>query len=549
MAMLRSSHSVVVLYAVALVVLVILCYWSAPQNSFHFDDQQNIVDETAVHMNEFSLANLGRAAEHSYLSSRPLPSVTFAIDWWRGGGKPGAFIVTNVVIHTFAVLACFALLAQIFRQCGYPIHHRLFAAAAGAALWATHPIQAQAVTFAVQRMTSMAALFMLLTMFCYLKARTSDRRSLNWWLLCLAAMAAGALSKEIAWMTPVLLLLMEFGVVRHGQDFYRHKRLDRLMLFLPLVVGAMVLLDMVTGIGPFAEHLQGYERRSFTLWERLLTQPRVIAFHLSQIAWPTPDRFSIAHDFITSTSILIPPTTLFAIVAVILWLGTGAFVISLPEYRVVGFFMLFLPVALITESSIIPLEMVFEHRMYLPSVAIAGLLGYAIVKLQSLSKPIYNVACVSTVLVVSVTLVSVTQAVVANWKDDYTLWTQALKRAPMSSRVHTNLAETLRELGQIDTALKHAERAVELDANYVVAIHNLGRIVKLTGDRARAYKLFTRALEVAPGYSPAHFSLGMIFLEAGYYAQAHEQFKKTLQYDPRHREARRFLEYTAKMKD
>ncbi len=187
--------------------------------------------------------------------------------------------------------------------------------------------------------------------------------------------------------------------------------------------------------------------------------------------------------------------------------------------------------------------------MYLPSVGLAGLVGYGIVRLRSLAKPLHRSVFVAIVFVACVPLVSVTQAAVANWKDDYTLWTQALKRAPMSSRVHTNLAETFRQLGQIDAALEHAERAVELDTNYVVAIHNLGRIVKLKGDRARAYKLFTRALEIVPAYSPAHFSLGMIFLEAGYYTQAHEQFKKTLQYDPRHREARRFLDYTATRKD
>jgi hypothetical protein len=362
-------------------------------------------------------------------------------------------------------------------------------------------------------------------------------------------MTAGALTKEIAWMTPVLLLLMEFGVVRHGRDFFRQKQLDRLILSLPLVVGAFVLLDLVTGIGPFAEYVKGYENRSFTLGERVLTQPRVIAFHLSQIAWPMPDRFSIAHDFVTSTSILTPPSTLFAICAVLLWLGTGAFLIALPDYRVVGFFVLFLPTALITESTIIPLEMVFEHRMYLPSIALAGLLGCAIIRLPVLAKPTYAVGCVSLALLMVVILVTNTRAVVSNWKDDYSLWTQALKRAPMSSRVHTNLGESLRELGQIGAAIKHSERAVQLDPTYVVAVHNLGRLVKLNGDRVRAYKLFIRALEIVPEYSPAHFSLGMLFMESGYYSQAHEEFMKTLQYDPRHREARRFLEYTAKKKD
>jgi hypothetical protein len=415
--------------ALVLSSLVLLAYWSAPQNSFHFDDRHNIVDQPAVHMNEFSFARLGLAAEHAELGTRPLPSITFALDWWRGGGEPGPFIRTNVAIHMLAVLASFALLTLIFRHCGFAFYPAMFAAAVGAAIWATHPIQIQAVTFVVQRMASMAALFVLVSMICYLKARTSQRGQAAWWALCLLAMVAGALSKENAWMAPVFLLLLEFGVVRHGKDLFQNKRLDLLLLSLPLAAGVLVLIDVASGIGPFSGMISAYEHRDFTLWERLLTQPRVIAFHLSQIFWPMPDRFSIAHDFVTSTSLLSPPTTLLAIVAVIAWAGIGVWMMSLQNGRVLGFFLLFLPIALIPESSIIPLEMVFEHRMYLPSFALAGLLGYLCLKFLGRSGPSHYVIATVSATAVAVLLALSTQTAVARWKDNCDRARKPVRRA------------------------------------------------------------------------------------------------------------------------
>ncbi len=549
MAALLNYRVIALVCSLALLALVATAYRSAPENAFHFDDSHNIVDVPAVHMDEFSLEGLGYAAQNAALKNRPLPSMTFAIDWWRGGGKPGPFIWTNMVIHALAVLASFALLTLIFRHAGYAPVPCLFAAAIGSALWATHPIQAQVVTFVVQRMASMAALFVMLSMIGYLQARTSDRHRVAWWVFCFVALMAGAISKENAWIAPVILLIVEFGVVRHGKSFFGNKKVDLFFLFMPIIVGVLILVDMTTGIGPFPDFLGAYEHRDFTLWERLLTQPRVIAFHLSQIVWPSPDRFSIAHDFITSTSILTPPTTLLAIVAVILWCGAGVYALARPRFRMLGFFLLFFPVALITESSIIPLEMIFEHRMYLPSFALAGLSGFACLAYLENAKPQrYAVSAAATAVVVFL-LVSATDTTVAKWKDNYTLWSHALKHAPMDPRVHDNLSFAFQERNELDEALVHARRTVQLDPMFLTGLHNLGRLLQQKGDRIEAYEMYTRALKLKPEYGPAHFSLGMMYLEAGDNARANLEFARALEYDPNHSEAKRFYAYTEKAKD
>jgi hypothetical protein len=526
--------------------VVMLGYWSAPQNAFHFDDSSNITNLPAIHMSEFSLQNLGKAAQQAHISTRPLPSITFAIDWWRGGGEPKPFIWTNILIHSLSALACFALLVLIFRQVGYALYPSIFAAVIGATLWAAHPIQVQAVTYIVQRMTSMAALSVLLSMIGYLKARTSHRYRVIWWTLCLAALVAGALCKENAWIAPVLLLLLEFAVIRHGKHFFRNKRVDLFAISVPLVIGTIILVDLVTGLGPFADYLASYEHRNFTVWERLLTQPRVIAFHLSQILWPSPDRFSIAHDFVTSASLFSPPTTALGVGAVMLWVGVGVYLMAVPQYRFLGFFVLFFPVALIPESTIIPLEMVFEHRMYLPSFALAGLLGCLFLEFIERAEPRYIVAGAVSVVVIAVSLTFATQVAVTKWKDGYALWSHALNHAPLDPRVHETLGLALRERGQMDEALVHAKRSVELDPMSPLGVLNLGRLLHAMGHRVDAYNMYSRALNLVPDYAPAHYSLGMLYMESGDYLRANREFAETLKYDPYHSQARLFLNYTEK---
>jgi hypothetical protein len=247
-------------------------------------------------------------------------------------------------------------------------------------------------------------------------------------------------------------------------------------------------------------------------------------------------------------SLLTPPTTLLAVIAVIVWIGVGVFLMTLPRSRLLGFFVLFFPVALIPESSIIPLEMIFEHRMYLPSFGLAGLLGCMCLVLIERSKPKYVAGGAVSVCVIAASLMFATQAAVAKWKDGYALWSHAVKHAPLDPRVHETLSLALSERGQQDEALFHARRSVQLDPLHAGGILNLGRILQAKGDRAEAYKMYSRVLALVPDHAPAHYSLGMLYLETGDYALANREFAQTLKFDPYHSQARLFLKYTQKAK-
>ncbi|MDH3466578.1 MAG: tetratricopeptide repeat protein, partial [Gammaproteobacteria bacterium] len=308
-------------------------------------------------MTELTRGNLVDAGRNAFLPRRPLPSITFAIDWWRGDGSPRAFQYTNLVIHSATTVAVFALLMLVLGRLEKPRWVIVAAAFFGAAIWACHPIQVQAVTYIVQRMTSMAALFTILTVVLYILGRNTGNSGRRWayFLLAVLCWALGMASKETAAIAPFLVLLAEYGVLRHGQDLARSK-VDWVVLSLPAVLGLLIVLDIASGIGPLSDaFLSGYERRDYTLAERLFTQPRVIVFHFSQILWPLPGRFSLEHQFVLSTDLLTPGSTLSAFLAVIVWCALGLWAVLQKRRRIVGFLLLWVPATLIIESTFIPL--------------------------------------------------------------------------------------------------------------------------------------------------------------------------------------------------
>jgi hypothetical protein len=375
-------------------------------NEFHFDDHRNIVDYGPVRMEQPSGKALLDAFANPKLQYRNFPSLTFAVDWWRGGGEARAFLQTNVFLHALTALAVFAFAYRLL--CRLQTENRrtvLLAAFCVALLWAVHPINSQAVNLIVQRMAILATLFVLLSLTCYLEARRADStRHIAWYAAAALFGVLGAFSKENAWILPLLVLAVEYGVVRHGQVLVQNK-LDVLLLALPFVGLALVATDLALGSGPVSNSfLSGYETRSFSMEERLLTQPRVIFFYLSLVLWPLPGRFSLEHDFAVSTSLLGPPTTLLSLlgIAVLIFTALRRLFVR-PQTRLLGFLLLWPAMTLVIESSFIPLELIFEHRMYMPMVGLAVLAGAGLLALCH-RLPKYAPGFIGVLLVIALAL-------------------------------------------------------------------------------------------------------------------------------------------------
>ena len=481
--------------ALLLAVIVAICYREAPGNQFHFDDYRNIVDYGPVRMEKLSAGALMDAFTNPKLAHRNVASLTFALDWWRGGGEPRAFLQTNVLLHIMAALAVFAFAWQVLSRVELDDPRAVLLAAFGIALlWAAHPINSQAVNLIVQRMAILATLFVLLSLICYLAARSADSpRSVAWFVAAGLFAVLGALSKQNAWILPLLVLAVEYGIVRHDQALVRG-RIDTILLVLPFIAAALVAIDLAFGIGQINKYfLSGYEIRSFTLEERLLTQPRVIFFYLSLVLWPLPRRFSLEHDFAISTSLTAPATTILSLLALVGLLLAALYLFARRRSRLLGFLILWPAITLVIESSFIPLEMVFEHRMYMPMVGLALMPGVAWFAIRD-RWPAYSKAYAITLVAIALGLAVSTAERTKLWGDPLTLNENTVRNAPNSSRAWSNLGMYRYLDGDRTGAIAAYEKALALSGGKEKrALEQLGVIYLDLGDLERAEALVRSA--------------------------------------------------------
>lgn len=520
-----ATRGHLLLALVALTALVALAYHGIDKNSFHFDDWPNILDNAALRMTHLSVGALIGAAHGAFLPLRPAPSVSFAIDWWRGGGDAAPFLISNLLFHLLTTWAVFALLLRVLAKDRPATLPTLLACSAAALWWAAQPIHVQAVSYVVQRMTEMAALFAVLCVWAYLKGRSAAHAKSAWWTLSAISLALAALSKENAWITPVLLLMAEFLVLRNDGTLLRRRR-DSLLLIIPACVALALLADLAFK-GPVSQWaLSGYATRSFTLTERLLTQPKVVLFHLSQIAWPLPQRFSLEHDLdivrsATSAEFWLP------LAAILAWSLAGIVLAARQGSRVAGFFVLWLPATLLIESSLIPLEMAFEHRMYLPSVGLAGLIALGLERAARRGGAALPSAALVVGAATALALWSTSERL-PQWRTEASLYEQAVLRAPRSARAwnHLGVANLARHRGETVSrdrylrALDAFDRAIALDPKYAAPFTNRGVARYVQGDIAGAQSDLEQAIAVSSREAAAQHYLGEIYLQTGRVTEA-----------------------------
>ncbi|HJV25446.1 MAG TPA: tetratricopeptide repeat protein [Aromatoleum sp.] len=522
-----------ILVGAVLAALVLLAYRGIESNGFHYDDWPNILNHAPVQMEHFSLEGLLHAAGNANLARRPVASLTFAIDWWRGEGSPAAFLVTNLALHILMAWATMALLLAVFRATAkQPASHAAIVAAGIAALWwASQPIHVQAVSYAVQRMTELAALFSVLCVWAYLKARQDGPHSAAWMLASALSFALGALSKENAWVTPALVLMAEFLIVRNDRPLTRSP-FERLLLATPLLAIAAAVLDFVVD-GPLSHWaLRGYVDRDFTLTERLLTQPKVLLFHASQILWPLPDRFSLEHDVAlvqspASQEFWLPMSLILA------WCAVGTRFAWRSGSRAVGFFMLWVPVTLFMESSFVPLQLIFEHRMYLPTVGVAGLVGFGLARTRALPRPIADMLWIA---VGAATLFSgwSTSQRLPQWRNDISLYEQAVRSAPKSVGAWNQLALSYLEDRQPEQALRAINRAIEIEPRWGDGYPFVNRavILEAMGQPDRAREIYDQVIELFPRQVLGYNNRGLLDLRANNPEHALRDFDRAIAVDP-----------------
>jgi protein O-mannosyl-transferase len=442
-----ASGAIVLLFGLGITVLV---YWPGLFGAWLFDDYPNIVDNPGVQPSHYSLAALVRAALSSPASDfkRPLASLSFALNYLANGLDPFSMKLTNLVIHLLNGVMIFFLSRLLISQAYRDSNERQYGIVAAliATCWLLLPINLTSVLYVVQRMESLANLFVLVGLTGYVLARRRMHIRGDWGglAMCLASLvfptALGTLTKETAMLLPLYACVIElllFGFRSNAAGFdKRLLTLFALVLLLPATLGlAWLLPDLLKP--------EAWATRDFSLGTRLLSEARVVVDYIAWTLAPSPHSLSFYHDnFAPSSGLVSPWTTLTSILALIAL--TAAAIALRKQLPLVSLGILFFLSCHLLTATIIPLELVYEHRNYFASF---GLMLAVVPLLASLPHALIQsnfLRLLGRVFLGGLLLLWATQTALSavDWGDPLKLAQMLAERAPDSPRAQYELGRT-----------------------------------------------------------------------------------------------------------
>jgi tetratricopeptide (TPR) repeat protein len=306
-----------------------------------------------------------------------------------------------------------------------------------------------------------------------------------------------------------------------------------LRISMALVIFVFVCLFFL-GTDPLARILNGYSSRDFTLGQRLLTETRIVFHYLGLLILPLPSRLNLAYDYPLSTGLLTPPLTLLALFGIILLVFLVFFLYR--RDRLTGFALFWFLVNLVIESSVIPLEIVFEHRMYMPSLfLVLAAVAWCYRLLDN------RVNTTRTVLLAIALLLSVfTWQRNRVWQNEISLWTDVVHKAPNSMRANANLGNAYSNANKYHEADRYLLRAIDIGyndqsgnfgsqymKNTLAKVHdNLGLVYRELKNYSKAIVQANLAIELNPSQPAPLLTLGIVYSKMNEHQRAYMYFKE-----------------------
>src|SRR3990170_1166389 len=520
-----------------------LIYSNTFASPFHFDDEPNIVEN-------YKLRDLSNFWPPS--GSRYVGVLSFALNYHFGGLNVFGYHLVNIGIHIINGILVWLLVTLTFKSpkmggvSGSPHPVGLIALAA-ALLFVVHPVQTQAVTYIVQRYTSMATLFYLLSIVLFVKWRLQSLESGGrfrglFYLFSIVSAVLAMKTKEISFTLPFVILLYEFFF--YGGRWKRAYFLIPFLLTLSIIPLVFINVDSDKPLGDIVGEVReaAQETESISRGDYLLTQFRVIVTYIRLLLLPINQ--NLDYDYPVYHSFFIPVVFLsFLFLVAVFGLAVYLFIRSrksgngyllLSSFGIFWFF-----ITLSVESSIIPIrDVIFEHRLYLPVVgaalAFCSAMIYGIDYWRRWSGNRVSLQVAALILVV-VTVIPLSVAAYQRnrvWKDRITLWRDVVGKSPFKARGHMNLAFAYYNQGRTDEAIEEYRTALRLRPNLASVHNNLGLVYYNQGRTDEAIEEYRAALRLKPELALAHLNLGLAYAKKGYVDEAIEEFRNALRLKP-----------------
>ena len=542
----------------------ILLYGHTLHAPFYLDDSGAIYDSGIV-------KDLGRAVSGIF-TMRGLSTLTFAINYQLDELNVVGYHLVNIAIHLGTSCLVLLLLRRIF-----PLQPRL--QLFGALLFVAHPIQTQAVTYLVQRMTSLSALLFLLALFLFARAREAldsgaefrDRRHLFFYVAALLSGGLAVLAKENAVVLPVALFLFGYFFLPARKGGWRARALyiSPFLIVPAIAIGVYLLVPIFTapkfdtmGHSRFLRSMEGNSPLHY-----LATQCSVLWIYIRMLFLPYGQ--ALDHAYPVSRELL----TVKSVTGFFGLSGLFALVWHLRcRQPIIAFAILWFFLTLAVESSIIPLDPLFEHRLYLPMFGMAALVP-ALFNLMP--RPQWQLGVGIVVILV---LAVLTWRRNDLWNDPLAFYADNLRISPENERVYFNLGQECLKVGIVDEGERLVRESIALNPSryfgyislkelYVaqdrldeaIAMLHYGLDHVSPGDKGRLYnelafihgkrgdfsaaiEMLQRSIDADPKIAASYYNLAQMLMFAGEKELIELNLRKTLEIEPDHADARGMLE-------
>jgi tetratricopeptide (TPR) repeat protein len=449
----------------------------------------------------------------------PLTYSSYWLEYRLWGAVPAGYHASNVVLHGLnAVLVLCLVLA---------LGTSLRSAALAAAAFAVHPLQVMTVAWIAERKNLLALSFTLLTLLAWIRADDGPRdRVLR--VLAVVLFAAAIASKTAVLGLPLALLAYDVLVRRRSGS-------TSLPWAVPMVVVSIVAAFLTVAFErPFVGGGDSVLVPGFA--ERLQIAGAAPWFYVSKILLPSNLSPAYPRWPVGAGNILwwCPAlATLSAIAGLaflvrkrpgerarrLAWLAMLAAVLLAPSLGIVAFANL-------------AVSFVSDHFLYLPSVAIAGLLGVALDAGEGETSLRWRTTR-GAVLAACLACAGATLAYEPVFRDPESMWSRVVRLSPDSYAGNLGLAESADAAGRTAEARSRYERAIAVEPRAPDAYLLWGRSKKAQGDAAGAAELYARALELSPDSVPAMVGLAAASEQQGAAPKALELYERAVRTEPR----------------
>lgn len=510
------------LIAIALLVIsIVFAYLNSLNGTWAMDD---VVANKTVGINDI----------HDLVGFRKVAYITFLLNQFIAPFNPASFRVFNILIHILNAVLVYVLAYRTMKKIPPPTpllikggwggfldeKKSFYVALLSSVIFALHPININAVAYIVQRMASLATLFVLLSLLCYISATQSSKnfKAVLLYILTGICVVAGIFSKENAVMAIPLIILYDYFFLSRFNSRMFLKRMFVITGIGVLSIGlasyflrfhavAIDLMRLFLNLNqPFTR--QGWMAVDvyWTPLQHILTEFRVLSRYIFLLFLPLP-RFLVFDwwGFPISSGITDPITTLLSI---ILLLSLFIFSIwKMKQFPLLCFGILWYLIAISLESFFaLGSDLYFEHRNYLPlSGLIIGSVGQVV---MSFKGKIKERAVWASVIILCMTLGSLTVSRNFVWKDSLTLWGDTLKKNPSNIRAQMAMGNAYLKLSDIDSAKSYYKEVVKISSKdkrlyfFNDSVYSLGMLYLFKGELKQAKELIVRFDYSIESYRP-----------------------------------------------